>query len=814
MKLEDNVVEIIEAALISALLYSPKKPPPFCIFFLFFRVENEGSTHTLYASFGHQKRNRKLLWGTLFKVSARSTKQETEGAKLEGNKARHLLPKRAKRVGYLGVEFTMPHSMGDGVDPTLDLPARTVSGEWSSESSDAEDSRETKSHDSNALEGVEAVVMKLELSSAVDEINQSAKARFLLMQQTQKTPSLSFEASDKLESSHLQSNSESFKYSLENSKQEAEDDSSTSSSGLSAEVSNQNSLEGSKQIAADSSSSSSELSAELPNDSSFHVTAHALPTNPANPMAQNESQLSPGGVDSSEPTFNSLFDSHTSAEAKSRAKAAVLDTSRDAETAAETTQASDTAVPRCDTDDGPEGYPTEQLNITDQSYATGSYGDINKVVEPHSIGSVSGGRVDPRADYPTKEEEGAKIWNEDAGHDVRNSEDADAVNNGDDDTTGSSDDDLERSRQSSRRGPACSSRESDGIAREWAVLNRTLEEAGLPEIELRPSDPSGNSSGNTSGWAHSVQVGGIPWLVEPGSVRKALAETLKQYNRRGQRLSELHGRPGGAAGFASPMPSAAPAVNTSNAPAGALSTSVSSARGLKAGKAGHRSGGGGNGSNVSQSQLRASRDDDDEMERAAHQEARLQRTVARLEEQLSEADAEATKLRRAMAEEARQHAAREKELKLQVKQSEHRVKVQEAQQEKLADKLRVQVRFRKLDERDASYVLLIGWRASCLSFASQALSILHYSQPCYSYLAPGGPRAGDPRARPQSFLESGPAAPAAAAGLRRPAIGHGVRLRDAAPCRGARGETTHEIHTCTRMHTFKSKFLGFEVFFA
>ena len=639
-------------------------------------------------------------------MSARSTKQETEGAKLEGNKARHLLPKRAKRVGYLGVEFTMPHSMGDGVDPTLDLPARTVSGEWSSESSDAEDSRETKSHDSNALEGVEAVVMKLELSSAVDEINQSAKARFLLMQQTQKTPSLSFEASDKLESSHLQSNSESFKYSLENSKQEAEDDSSTSSSGLSAEVSNQNSLEGSKQIAEDFSSSSSELSAELPNDSSFHVTAHALPTNPANPMAQNESQLSPGGVDSSEPTFNSLFDSHTSAEAKSRAKAAVLDTSRDAETAAETTQASDTAVPRCDTDDGPEGYPTEQLNITDQSYATGSYGDIKKVVEPHSIGSVSGARVDPRADYPTKEEEGAKIWNEGAGHDVRNSEDADTVNNGEDDTTGSSDGDLERSRQSSRRGPASSTRESDDIAREWAVLNRRLGEAGLPEIELRPSDPSGH----TGGWAHSVHVGGIPWLVEPGSVRKALAETLKQYNRRGQRLSELHGRPGGAAGFASPMPPAAPSAYTNTAPAGALSTSVSSARGPKAGR---RSGGGGNGSNVSQSQLRASReDDDDEMERAAHQEARLQRTVARLEEQLSEADAEATKLRRAMAEEARQHAAREKELKLQVKQSEHRVKVQETQQEKLADKLRVQVRFGMLGEREREREMLIGYFSS------------------------------------------------------------------------------------------------------
>jgi len=595
------------------------------------------------------------------------------------------------------VEFTISRNMEDAADPTLDLPASLAAGEWSSESSDAEDSRETKSHDSNALEGVEAIAMKLELSSAVDEINQSAKARFLQMQQTQVSHSQSFEASDGLESSHQQMDTESFKHSLEGMKQREEDNSVTSSSsGLSAELANQSSFEKSKQIAVDTTSSSSGLSEEVPNDSSLPVATSASPTNAAPAVSQSELQLSLSGVDTSEPTFNSLFDSHASVEAKSRAKSAVLDTSRDVKTALEGTQAMETTLPVA-ANDSNEMNPAGPLSNIGHSKTSDHHDDSSEGLEPHSVDLKNSDIVDTHGNIPSNEQGGTDVWNESVAEVVGRNEDC-RNNDGrvDDDEDDENDDDLERSRPSAR-GLTSSTRESDEAAREWAFLNRSLGEAGLPEIELRPSDPSNNGSnnngndGSSSGWAHAVQVGGISWLVEPGSVRKALAETLKQYTRRGQRLRELHGRPGGAAGLASPMPSAAPASSHLSSAPTPKSTSLS--RGHHSSKSSHRSGG--SGGNMSQSHLRNSVDsnnDDDEMERVAHQEARLQRTVQRLEEQLSEADAEATKLRRAMAEEARQHAAREKELKLQVKQSEHRVKVQEALQEKLADKLRVQVR--------------------------------------------------------------------------------------------------------------------------
>ena len=249
--------------------------------------------------------------------------------------------------------------------------------------------------------------------------------------------------------------------------------------------------------------------------------------------------------------------------------------------------------------------------------------------------------------------------------------------------------DQERSRVSHR---GTFSRSNDA-ASEWAVLNRNLAEAGLPGIELRPvagavggdqSDPEGDPDGGQEGgggWHNTVSVGGLRWVVDPGSVRQALAEALKQYARRGQRLSELHARPGGPAGLASPMPTAAP-LGAAHAPFGSASS-----HGMH-GRQGRRSGHGGPGGAAGSSD-----NDDASLDQAAAGEARLVRAVRRLELQLGEADAEAASLRRLGAESERQHASRLKELKLQVRQSEHRVRAQEAAQERLADKLRVQVRW-------------------------------------------------------------------------------------------------------------------------
>ena len=164
---------------------------------------------------------------------------------------------------------------------------------------------------------------------------------------------------------------------------------------------------------------------------------------------------------------------------------------------------------------------------------------------------------------------------------------------------------------------------------EWAALNRQLAAAGLPQAELGPSG------------AHDV------------SVRKVLKAVLAQYGRRGDRIKELVGRTGGAAGLPSPSP--APAR-----PGDSMNSSGREGSLAEAGDPGSV-------------------------------EARLRRSVTSLERQLEEAESEAVALRRRLADEARRAAAAVKDLKLQVRTSEHRVRAKEHAAEKLAEKLRVQV---------------------------------------------------------------------------------------------------------------------------
>jgi len=188
-------------------------------------------------------------------------------------------------------------------------------------------------------------------------------------------------------------------------------------------------------------------------------------------------------------------------------------------------------------------------------------------------------------------------------------------------------------------------------ATDWMVINTRLTASGFPEVEVA---------------ANCDDLG----------VRRVFKEVLDQFMGRGRRIEELVGRTGGPAGWPSPAPMPRyfePRLTTdSRAEFGTGTTDFE----------------------------------------ASVSETRRRHSIKSLEDEVTVAQGEAAGLRRRLVEEEKRHLAAARELKLQVRQSEHRVKVQEAASERLAAKLKAQVEVeRSTRERDRKAFMKLARRA-------------------------------------------------------------------------------------------------------